>query len=150
MFFQISVEAADSAGVKRLFANPPRDYSSGPLWVWNDMLTEEQIVATLRDLAGQKVKQVFVHRRRYRRDKLPVRNRHRKGSNCLYLDWHVEYVKTPETEEDAREKLEELANRLPKGSVVRGTASLWQACLVTRLRENQALDCCNLKKILIL
>lgn len=57
------VEAADSASVKRLFANPPRQYSSGPLWVWNDMLTEEQIVSTLRDLAGQKVKQVFVHPR---------------------------------------------------------------------------------------
>ena len=40
------------------FANPPRQYSSAPLWVWNDMLTEEQIVGTLRDLAGQKVKQV--------------------------------------------------------------------------------------------
>ncbi|MBW8040431.1 MAG: hypothetical protein FVQ85_10565 [Planctomycetes bacterium] len=58
-----NVEAANSAGVKRLFANPPRQYSSGPLWVWNDMLTEEQIVSTMRDLAGQKVKQVFVHPR---------------------------------------------------------------------------------------
>ena len=34
-----------------------------PLWVWNDMLTEEQIRGTLRDLAGQKVKQAFVHPR---------------------------------------------------------------------------------------
>ncbi len=57
------VEAANSASVKKLFANPPRQYSSGPLWVWNDMLTEEQIVSTMRDLAGQKVKQVFVHPR---------------------------------------------------------------------------------------
>ena len=57
------VEAVDSASVKRLFTDPPREYSSGPLWVWNDMLTEEQIVSTLRDLAGQKVKQVFVHPR---------------------------------------------------------------------------------------
>jgi len=57
------VEAVDSASVKALFANPPREYSSAPLWVWNDMLTEEQIVSTLRSLAGQKVKQAFVHPR---------------------------------------------------------------------------------------
>jgi len=57
------VEAVNSASVKALFANPPREYSSGPLWVWNDMLTEEQIISTLRDLAGQKVRQVFVHPR---------------------------------------------------------------------------------------
>ena len=57
------VRAADSAGVKRLFGSPPRQYSSGPLWVWNDMLTEEQIITTMRDLAGQKVRQVFVHPR---------------------------------------------------------------------------------------
>lgn len=57
------VMAVDSAAVKELFVDPPREYSSGPLWVWNDMLTEEQIVSTMRDLAGQKVKQVFVHPR---------------------------------------------------------------------------------------
>jgi len=57
------VEAVDSASVKALFANPPREYSTAPLWVWNDMLTEEQIVSTLRSLAGQKVKQAFVHPR---------------------------------------------------------------------------------------
>src|SRR5512136_574385 len=55
--------ATKSAAVKALFHNPPRQYSTGPLWVWNDMLTEEQIRQTLRDLAGQKVKQVFVHPR---------------------------------------------------------------------------------------
>jgi len=49
--------------VRRLFQNPPREYASAPLWVWNDQLTEEQIRGTLRDLAGQKVKQVFVHPR---------------------------------------------------------------------------------------
>jgi hypothetical protein len=55
--------AADSATVKRLFANPPREYASGPLWVWNDLLTEKQIRDTMRDLAGQRVRQVFVHPR---------------------------------------------------------------------------------------
>jgi hypothetical protein len=55
--------ADDSATVKKLFAKPTRDYSTGPLWVWNDMLTEDQIRDTLRDLASQKVKQVWVHPR---------------------------------------------------------------------------------------
>ncbi len=55
--------AVDSTSLRSQFANPPRQYSSAPLWVWNDMLTEEQIVSTLRDLAGQNVKQVFVHPR---------------------------------------------------------------------------------------
>ena len=57
------VEKVYSAKVKAFFEDPPRGYSSGPLWVWNDMLTEEQITSTLRDLAEQKVKQVFVHPR---------------------------------------------------------------------------------------
>lgn len=56
-------QAADSASVKALFANPPREYASAPLWVWNDMLTEEQVVSTLRDLASQGVRQAFVHPR---------------------------------------------------------------------------------------
>ncbi|MHC4518216.1 MAG: glycosyl hydrolase, partial [Planctomycetota bacterium] len=52
-----------SAQVRRQFASPPREYSSAPLWTWNDLLTEEQIVDSMRDLAGQKVMQVFVHPR---------------------------------------------------------------------------------------
>lgn len=55
--------AIDSAAVRRLFADPPREYATAPLWVWNDDLTEAQIRDTLRDLAGQRVKQVFVHPR---------------------------------------------------------------------------------------
>lgn len=55
--------AADSKAIKRLFAEPPRQFSSAPLWVWNDLLTEPQIIETMRDLAAQKVKQVFVHPR---------------------------------------------------------------------------------------
>jgi len=56
-------KGVDSARLKTIFADPPRRHSSGPLWVWNDMLREEQIISTLRDLAGQNVKQVFVHPR---------------------------------------------------------------------------------------
>ena len=57
------VEAVNSTAIKSQFAQPPRQYSSSPLWVWNDKLTDEEIIGTLRDLAGQKVKQVFVHPR---------------------------------------------------------------------------------------
>jgi len=46
-----------------LFEKPRREYATAPLWVWNDMLTEEQVVGTMRDLAAQKVMQVFVHPR---------------------------------------------------------------------------------------
>ncbi len=55
--------AAHSAAVQKLFASPPRAYSTAPLWVWNDQLTEQQVRETLRDLAGQQVKQVFIHPR---------------------------------------------------------------------------------------
>ena len=56
-------DAQDSATIAKQFKSPSRDYASAPLWVWNDMLTEEQIVSTLEDLASQKVKQAFVHPR---------------------------------------------------------------------------------------
>jgi hypothetical protein len=55
--------ADDSSRAKALFRNPPREYSTGPLWVWNDLLTEKEIRDTLRDLARQQVKQVWVHPR---------------------------------------------------------------------------------------
>lgn len=58
-----TASSLDSAAVKRLFAEPPREYSSGPLWVWNDQLTDAQIRDTLRDLAGQGVRQAWVHPR---------------------------------------------------------------------------------------
>ncbi len=53
----------NSSQIKSLFADPPREFSSAPLWVWNDQLTEEQVVGTLRSLAAQKVRQAFVHPR---------------------------------------------------------------------------------------
>jgi len=55
--------AVESREVKKLFANPPREYSTAPLWVWNDDLTEQQVRETMRDLASQQVRQVFVHPR---------------------------------------------------------------------------------------
>ncbi|MDI9433269.1 MAG: glycosyl hydrolase [Planctomycetota bacterium] len=58
-----AVKPVSSAQVRRQFTSPSRQYSSAPLWVWNDMLTEQQIAETMADLAGQKVRQVFVHPR---------------------------------------------------------------------------------------
>ncbi|MBQ4141972.1 MAG: hypothetical protein IJD43_00675 [Thermoguttaceae bacterium] len=45
------------------FSDPGVDHAPAPLWVWNDLLTEEQIRSTLRDLAGQGVLQAYVHPR---------------------------------------------------------------------------------------
>lgn len=64
--FSLVLNAAEpnrSAEVKAILEKPPREYSSVPLWVWNDLLTDEQIISTMRDLALQDVKQVFVHPR---------------------------------------------------------------------------------------
>ncbi len=57
------VDFVDSQSVKSIFANPPRQYSTGPFWVWNDMLTEEQIKTSMAELAGQGIKQVWLHPR---------------------------------------------------------------------------------------
>ncbi|MBN2577482.1 MAG: hypothetical protein JXB10_00635 [Pirellulales bacterium] len=58
-----ALSADDSASVREQFARPSRQFATGPLWVWNDMLTEGQVRGTLRDLAGQGVRQAFVHPR---------------------------------------------------------------------------------------
>jgi hypothetical protein len=49
IFLCSRTDAEDLATVKRQFSDPPRQYHSAPLWVWNDMLTDEQIIGTLRD-----------------------------------------------------------------------------------------------------
>jgi len=55
--------AEDIATVRGQFAAPPVEYSTGPLWVWNDWMTEDLIRQTLRELASQHVMQAFVHPR---------------------------------------------------------------------------------------
>ncbi len=57
------VKAQNSSAVKKMFADPPKEYSTAPLWVWNDMMTEEEVRSTLRDLHEQSVRQAFVHPR---------------------------------------------------------------------------------------
>jgi hypothetical protein len=60
---QTAHRTISSPQVKSLFEDPPREFSSAPLWVWNDQLTEAQVADSLRDLARQNVKQAFVHPR---------------------------------------------------------------------------------------
>lgn len=62
--FQISTSfGVTSQEVKALLEEPPTDYSSAPLWVWNDEHTPNQVVTSLRELAAQNVKMAFVHPR---------------------------------------------------------------------------------------
>lgn len=61
---QISAKAdATTDEILTLYCQPPREYATSPLWVWNDLLSEEQIRDTLNHFADQGVKQVFVHPR---------------------------------------------------------------------------------------
>lgn len=55
--------ANDMAAVTAQFSNPGPEYTSGPLWVWNDLLTPEQVVDSLDVLARQHIRQVWVHPR---------------------------------------------------------------------------------------
>ncbi len=59
----LAAQAVDSAAVKRSFADPPRQYSTAPFWVWNDMLTEKHVLSTLNDLASVGIREAFVHPR---------------------------------------------------------------------------------------
>lgn len=54
---------SDSAAVRRLFSEPPVEYAPGALWVWNDLLDEEQVRTSLRELAGRGLKNLHVHPR---------------------------------------------------------------------------------------
>ncbi len=64
LFLAVARVAADNyPEAKKAFQHPTPNHSSGPLWVWNDRLTDDQIIGTLRDLHGQQVRQVFVHPR---------------------------------------------------------------------------------------
>ena len=58
-----SVEFSSLDEIRQRFANPGVDYATAPLWVWNDLLTEEQVRSTLADLNAQRVNMAFVHPR---------------------------------------------------------------------------------------
>lgn len=45
------------------FLNPPIDYSTAPLWVWNDVITEEKIDFQLKEFKDRGIHMVFIHPR---------------------------------------------------------------------------------------
>ena len=49
--------------IKSLFNDPPNQYRSAPLWVWNDLVTEAQIDQQLRDFKSGGMGGVFIHPR---------------------------------------------------------------------------------------
>lgn len=51
------------AGLKKLFADPPSDYRSAPLWVWNDKISEEGIDFHMKKFKEGGIGGVFVHPR---------------------------------------------------------------------------------------
>jgi len=59
----VRATAPEPGQLKAAFASPPAEFSTAPLWVWNDRLTDEMVLGTLRELAAQGVKQAFVHPR---------------------------------------------------------------------------------------
>ncbi len=59
----LSAPATDLAGVAEGIRTPDAEHSSGPLWVWNDLLTAEQLEFCLDALVQQNVRQVWVHPR---------------------------------------------------------------------------------------
>jgi hypothetical protein len=60
---QNGIETTPLAEIRANFADPGKEFATAPLWTWNDLLTEEQVRASMRDLAAQDVEQVFVHPR---------------------------------------------------------------------------------------
>jgi hypothetical protein len=52
-----------SGDVLKLFKDPPAEFRSAPLWVWNDRITREQIEEQLRDFQARGIGGVFIHPR---------------------------------------------------------------------------------------
>jgi hypothetical protein len=49
--------------VSQAFKNPPADFRSTPLWVWNDRMTEQEIDEQLMDFKEHGIGGVFIHPR---------------------------------------------------------------------------------------
>ena len=49
--------------LKAGFKNPPIDFSSAPLWVWNDEINEEKIDFQLAEFKDKGIHMVFIHPR---------------------------------------------------------------------------------------
>jgi hypothetical protein len=56
--------AADThEGVLQAFRNPPGEFRTAPLWVWNDRMTREEISRELADFKARGIGGVFIHPR---------------------------------------------------------------------------------------
>ncbi len=53
----------DYEKVSELFRKPTAEYTSAPLWVWNDVISREEIKSQLDDFHAKGIDQVFVHPR---------------------------------------------------------------------------------------
>jgi hypothetical protein len=51
------------AEVQEAFADPPAEYRTAPLWVWNDRMTKEEIDTQLADFKAHGIGGVFIHPR---------------------------------------------------------------------------------------
>lgn len=59
----VSAPDPDLATVTTNLPDPPGEYTSGPLWVWNDWLTPDMLEHALGTLADAHIRQVWVHPR---------------------------------------------------------------------------------------
>jgi hypothetical protein len=49
--------------IRKTFADPPAEYRSAPLWVWNDRMTREEIKRDLEDFKARGIGGAFIHPR---------------------------------------------------------------------------------------
>jgi hypothetical protein len=60
---QKKAEGDTYAAVVQAFMDPPAEFRSAPLWVWNDRMTREQVEAQLADFQAHGIGGVFIHPR---------------------------------------------------------------------------------------
>jgi len=56
-------EGPSYAAILQAFADPPAGYRSAPLWVWNDLMTRDQIKRQLEDFKARGIGGAFIHPR---------------------------------------------------------------------------------------
>ena len=60
---RVTDEIATIEQLRQLFADPPSEYRSAPLWDWNEQITEEGIDFQMREFKKAGIGGVFVHPR---------------------------------------------------------------------------------------
>jgi alpha-L-rhamnosidase len=63
MSCQRKMEGDAYASVLQAFADPPAEFRSAPLWVWNDRVTRDEIETQLGDFKAHGIGGVFIHPR---------------------------------------------------------------------------------------